>query len=59
MKLAILLVLAEFSIAACPKNKSISDPYVAFNLLWTTVAELIVAGKKYVEKRGAWHEGIL
>ena len=48
MKLAILLVSAGFLIAACQKNKSISDPYVAFNLLWTAVAALIVIGNKYV-----------
>lgn len=48
MKLAILLVTAGFLIAAYRKNKSISDPYVAFNILWLGVATLINIGNKYV-----------
>lgn len=48
MKLAILLVTAGFLIAAYRKNKSISDPYVAFNILWVGVAALINIGNKYV-----------
>lgn len=48
MKIAILLVTAGFLIAAYRKNKSISDPYVAFNILWLGVAVLINIGNKYV-----------
>jgi hypothetical protein len=44
MKIAILLVTAGFLIAAYRKNKSISDPYVAFNILWLGVAVLINIG---------------
>lgn len=48
MKLAILLVAGLFLIAALRKNKSISDPYVAFNALWVGVSALINIGNKYV-----------
>lgn len=47
MKIAILLVATGFLIAAYRKNKSISDPYVAFNILWVGVAVLMNAGNKY------------
>ena len=48
MKLAILLVTVGFLITAYRKNKTISDPYVAFNILWVGVATLIYIGNKYV-----------
>ena len=48
MKIAILLITALFLIAALRKNKSISDPYVAFNVLWLGVATLIIIGNRYV-----------
>lgn len=48
MKLAILLVATGFLVAAYRKNKSISNPYVAFNILWVGVAVLINIGNKYV-----------
>lgn len=48
MKLAILLIPAAFLIISYSRNKSISDPYVAFNTLWLAVAVLISVGNKYV-----------
>ena len=48
MKFSILLVTVGFLIAAYRKTKSISDPYVAFNILWAGVAVLINIGNRYV-----------
>lgn len=48
MKIVILLVTVGFLIGAYKKNKSISNPYVAFNILWVGVAALINIGNKYV-----------
>lgn len=48
MKFGILLITAVFLIVAIRRNKSISDPYVAFNILWLGAAVLINLGNKYV-----------
>lgn len=48
MKVTILLIPLWFMISAYRKNKSISDPYVAFNILWVGVAALINIGNEYI-----------
>ena len=48
MKIVILLVSAACFILAVKKNRSISNPYVAFNALWMGVAALINIGNKFV-----------
>ena len=48
MKTLILLIAAGFLIISYRKNKTISNPYVAFNALWVGVAVLVLLGNKFV-----------
>ena len=50
MELAILLISIACLVATYRKNKSISNPYVAFNALWVGVAVLIIIGNKFIYK---------